>query len=142
MTRFRITSTVRVFVLAALVNGFGVAFAGPPIVTLFDVQSVVSPDADGKSDASRVRYTLSAPASLLSLIVYEADAVTPVDTLRAPAPETSGGPKSVNWNGRRWDGSLAPEGAYVVTLLARGNANRFAQVIPVFVDHAADDSDP
>ena len=136
MTRFRITSAARAFLCAVLLaGGLGVDVARAQIVTLFDVQGVLSPDGDGKSDASRVRYTLSAPASLLSLIVFEADSVTAVDTLRAPFPETSGGPKSFNWNGHRWDGSLAAEGAYVVTLFARGTANPDSiKSLPVFVD--------
>ena len=136
MTRFRITSTVSAFLCAVLLTGVvGVGTARAQIVTLFDVQAVLSPDGDGKSDSTRVRYTLSAPAASLSLIVFEADSVTPVDTLRAPAAQTSGGPRVFYWKGRRWDGSLAPEGAYVVTLFARGSANPDSlKSLPVFVD--------
>lgn len=139
MTRFRITSAARAFLCAVLLaGGIGVDAARAQIVTLFDVQAVVSPDGDGHADSTRVRYTLSTPAASLSLVVFEADSVTPVRTLRAPSPQTSGGPRVLYWNGRRGDGSPVPEGAYVVTLFTHGSANPDSvKSLPVFVDVTA-----
>ncbi|HXV13847.1 MAG TPA: hypothetical protein VEC56_06540, partial [Candidatus Krumholzibacteria bacterium] len=49
--------------------------------------------------------------------------------------QLTGGPHVFYWKGRRWDGSLATEGAYVVTLFARGAANPDSvKSLPVFVD--------
>ncbi len=137
MTRYRITSLVHALFLAAGLaagSGLGVAHA-QTIVTLFDVrETVMSPDGNGTADSTRVRYTLNASATV-SLIVFEADSVTPVDTLRTPAPETSGGPRNFYWKGRRWDGSLAAEGAYVVTLFATNGANPDSvKSLPIFID--------
>lgn len=138
MTRFRIPSTFRaLFAVAGLLSlGFFPGSARAQIVTLFDVQpGVFSPDGDDELETTRVRYTLSAPATILSLIVFEADATTPVDTLRAPASEVSGGPRVFNWDGRRWDGSLVPEGAYVVTIFASAAGHPdFVRSLSVFVD--------
>ncbi len=141
MTRFRITSLVRTLFLAAgLAAGLGAGVArAQNIVTLFDVrETVISPEfptGDGRVDSTRVRYTLSAAATTLSLIVFEADSITPVDTLRAPGSETSGGPRIFYWKGRRWDGSPAAEGTYVVTLFASNGANPDSvRSLPVFVD--------
>jgi hypothetical protein len=62
-----------------------------PIVTRFEVvESVISPnDGNTTLDRSRVRYTLTSPA-WVSLIVFEADSITPVDTLRAPGASSRG----------------------------------------------------
>ena len=138
MTRFPIPSTFRaLFAVAGLLSlGFLPGSARAQIVTLFDVQpSVFSPDGDPNADSTRVRYTLSASATSVALIVFEDDGTTPVDTLRAPASESAGGPRVFYWKGRRWDGSPAPEGAYVVTLFARGSANPDSvKSLSVFLD--------
>lgn len=135
MTRFRITFNTRALLVAAgLLTSATADLARAQIVTRFDAQSVVSPDGDGVLDSTRVRYTLSANATTVSLIVFEADSITPVDTLRAPAPETSGA-REFFWKGRRWDGSLVPEGPFVVTLYARAAANPDSiKSLPLFVD--------
>jgi hypothetical protein len=113
------------------------ARAQQTIVSRFDVrESVISPEepGDGRSDSTRVRYTLSASATTVSLIVFEADSITPVDTLRAPASETTS-QREFYWKGRRWDGTLVPEGPYVVTLYARGASNPDSlHSLPIFVD--------
>jgi hypothetical protein len=115
------------------------ARAQQTIVSRFDVrETVISPevpsDGDLKADSTRVRYTLSASATVVSLIVFEADSITPVDTLRAPAPETASA-REFYWRGRRWDGSPVPEGPYVVTLYARGVSNTDSlKSLPIFVD--------
>jgi hypothetical protein len=129
------------FVAAGFLAGGAVDFARAQstIVTRFEVrETVVShevpPDGDLKSDSTRVRYTLSAPATTVSLIVFEADSITPVDTLRAPASEIAA-TRDFYWKGRRWDGSPAPEGPYVVTLYARGTSNTDSlKSLPLFVD--------
>ncbi|HXV14508.1 MAG TPA: hypothetical protein VEC56_09920, partial [Candidatus Krumholzibacteria bacterium] len=136
MTRFRITSLARTVLLAAgLAAGWGAAPArAQTIVTLFDVRdAVVSPNDE--DDQATVRYTLSVVVDTLSLVIFEADSVTAVDTLHTAASEPAGGPKSKFWDGKRWDGSDAAEGAYVVTLFVRKAGNPdFIRSLPVFVD--------
>jgi hypothetical protein len=125
------------FLTAVLACAWGVSIArAQTIVALFDVQSVVSPDGGGPHvDSTRVRYRLSTTPATVSLIVFEADSVTPVDTLRAPYQETSSTTQTRGWYGRRWDGTPAPDGAYVVTLYARGASNPDSlKSLPVFLD--------
>jgi FlgD Ig-like domain len=106
------------------------------IVSRFEVrETVVSPDGDTKQDSTRVRYALTANALAVSLVVFEADSTTPVDTLRAPAPDVPGPPRDSYWKGRRWDGSPAPEGAYVVTLRVTPESGPdVVRSLPIFVD--------
>jgi hypothetical protein len=135
LTHFRIGSCIRVLCLAVVCSAPLAASAQSPIVTRFEVrESVISPEGNGLLDSTRVRYSLSASATV-SLVVYEADSTTMVKTLRASAPETSGGTRDFYWNGRRSNGSLVPEGAYVVTLFARGASNPDSvSSLPIFVD--------
>ena len=106
------------------------------VVSRFEVrETVVSPDGDTKQDSTRVRYALAENALAVSLVVFEADSTTPVDTLRAPAPDVPGPPRDSYWKGRRWDGSPAPEGAYVVTLrVTPESGSDVVRSLPIFVD--------
>lgn len=79
-----------------------------------------SPDGDGHRDSTSVSYVLADTSSEVSIIVFAADSVTAVDTLLAPAPLSAGGTRRVDWRGKRWDGSDAPEATYVITISARG----------------------
>lgn len=138
MTRFPIPSTFRaLFALAGLLFlGLAPEIAKAQIVTLFDVQQgVFSPDGDDVKDLAHVRYRLSSTATLVALTVFEADATTPVDTLGPLPLPVSAGLHTIDWDGERWDGSPAPEGAYVVTLFvtAAGNPD-YVQSLSVFVD--------
>ncbi len=137
MIRFRIASRASLFVLAAGLLAGATSARAQSIVTLFDVrEGVISPESpvgDGRADSTRVRYTLSAAATV-SLIVFENDGVTPVRTLRPLGTETSGA-RTFYWNGRRDDRSIVPEGAYVVRLYARGASNPDSvKTLPVYVD--------
>jgi hypothetical protein len=96
-----------------------------------------SPNGDGRSDASVIRFTLADTVAARSLVVFAADSVTPVDTLIAPAPDSVLGPKTATWDGRRWDGTPAPEGSYVVTVSASDAAGDTTATIPLFVDLTA-----
>jgi flagellar hook assembly protein FlgD len=97
-----------------------------------------SPDGDGINDFSTLRYSTTDTLLELSLIVFEADSITPVDTLIAPAPSTQLGLRSVTWDGMRFDGSPAPEAAYVATLAALSEQSvPSALTIPLFVDVTA-----
>lgn len=118
------------------------ALAGPTVahaqlVSRFEVTvAVVSPDGDGTQDSTKVIYALADTSLSLSVIVFEADSVTAVDTLRAPAFDPKHDNVTLVWKGRRWDGSPAPEGAYVVTLHAvgDGDAPEVLRSLPVFID--------
>ena len=56
------------------------------------------------------------------------------DHLRAPSAEIATA-REYYWKGRRWDGTPAPEGPYIVTLYARGAANTDSlKSLPIFVD--------
>ncbi len=105
------------------------------LVARFDLLgSVISPDGDGRQDSTRVRYTLADSAVALGVVVFAADSVTPVYTLRATAP-ASAGTRDFYWRGQRDNGTFAGEGAYVVTLTAFGNtAPDTVLSLPVFVD--------
>ncbi len=137
MTRITVTRSHRNVLLAALIATAALAsVARAQIVTRFDVESVVSPDNDGHNETSRVRYTLSEDA-FVSLIVFEGDGVTPVDTLRAPGPEGTTA-QTFHWDGHRWDGARASEGAYFVMLYARGDDNPDSlSSLPIYVDVTA-----
>ena len=106
------------------------------IVSRFEVrETVISPDGDTRQDSTRVRYSLADTALAVSLVVFEADSTTPVDTLRAPAPDLPGFLRDSYWKGRRWDGSPAPEGAYVVTLRVTPESGpEVVRSLPIFVD--------
>jgi hypothetical protein len=105
------------------------------LVTRFEVvESVFSPDGDSKIDSSHVQYALGDTATAVSIVVFAADSVTPVDTLRAPSPGVPPTIHRVAWDGRRWNGSPAPEGAYIVTMSATGNSANYTASLPVFID--------
>ncbi|HEX5131737.1 MAG TPA: hypothetical protein VFX92_04520 [Candidatus Krumholzibacteria bacterium] len=108
------------------------------LVSRFEVrETVISPDGDGRQDSTRVRYTLTDAAVSVSLVVFAADSVTPVDTLRAPAPGAAGVVDSY-WKGRRWDGAAAGEGAYVVTLrVTPSSGPAIGMSLPLFLDLTA-----
>ena len=80
------------------------------IVSRFEVrETVMSPDGDSKQDSTRVRYSLTTAAPVVSLVVFAADSITPVDTLRAPAAEVPATTRDFYWKGLRWDGTpVAP----------------------------------
>jgi hypothetical protein len=105
-------------------------------VLRFEVNgSVFSPDGDGTQDTTRVVYALADSVLALSVVVFEADSTTPVDTLRAPLPDRPAGNRTLVWKGRKWDGSPAPEGSYIVTLRAVGvTPPDVVRSLPVFVD--------
>ena len=106
------------------------------IVTRFDAQNAISPNGDETQDESRIRYRLSAAAEA-SLIVYAADSITPVRTLKALGPEGTA-EREYFWDGRRDDDSLVPEGMYLVTLYASTGANPDSvSSLPIFVDVTA-----
>ena len=110
--------------------------ASAQLVARFEIQgSVISPNGDGRQDSTRVVYALSDDAASLSVVVFEADSITPVDTLRVPGPDSPGGNRTLVWKGRRWDGALAAEGPYVVTLSATGlDQPDYLRSLPVFID--------
>ena len=116
------------------------ALGGPvhaQFVTRFEVSpAVISPDGDGRQDTTRVRYSLSDTALVVSIVVFEADSVTPVATLRAPSPETSSNQnRDYGWRGLTAGGSPAAEGAYIVTLRATNESGtETVRHLPVFVD--------
>ena len=109
--------------------------ASAQLILRFEVsQAVISPDGDGRQDSTRVRYALADTALAVSVVIFQADSVTPVDTLRAPAPDFPG-TRDRYWKGRRWDGSAAGEGSYVVVLRAIGKTRPDSVLtLPVFVD--------
>jgi hypothetical protein len=123
--------------LAVLVLFAVAASARAQLVTRFEVSpAVISPNGDGRQDETRVRYAIADTSLGLSLVVFAADSVTPVDTLRAPAPDNApGSNRDYYWAGTRWDGAPAAEGAYVVTLRATDqNGILTVSNLPVFVD--------
>ncbi len=94
-----------------------------------------SPNADGTNDVTSLRFTLADTAASLSLIVFAADSIAPIDTLLAPAPDSTTGARVFSWDGTRSNGSPAPEGAYVVTLSGRAAGGVDTTLsIPVFLD--------
>ncbi len=122
----------------SLLFGLG-APASAQFVSRFELrESVISPDGDGKQDSTRVRYALTDSVIAASVVIFEADSITPVYTVRAAAPDVPG-THDYYWRGQRDDGSLAAEGAYVATLQA---TRRYAidslvteiRRLPVFVD--------
>lgn len=121
--------------LVAAVLALGVPTSAPAqLVTRFEVsRTVFSPDLE---DSTRVRYALGDSAVEVSVVIFEADSVTPVVTLRAPAPDGAGGNRDFGWKGLREDGSPAGEGGYVVTLRAVSYPDSLVTLrsLPVFVD--------
>lgn len=105
-------------------------------VSRFDVrETVFSPDGDGLLDSTRVQYTIASVATSLSLVVFEADGTTPVDTVRAPAQESETTLQTYYWDGRRFDDTPAPAGEYVVTLrMTPAIGSPVVRSLPVFID--------
>ncbi len=125
--------------VASLVAGVLLVLVAVParaqLVSRFEVrETVISPDGDGKQDSTRIRYALADTVLSVGLYVFAADSVTPVDTLRAPQPAGANGDVFYYWKGQRWDGTPAPEGAYVVTLAAVGLSQSATMSLPVFID--------
>ena len=130
MTRFPIPIIAGIFLALLAVDGA----RAQTIVTLFEAQNAISPNGDGTQDESRIRYDLSAAVPRRSLIVYAADSITPVRTLRALSPEGTTAQEAF-WDGRRDDDSLVPEGVYIVTLYASNGSNPDSvSSLPIFVD--------
>ena len=94
-----------------------------------------SPDGDGVEDVATVRYTLLDSLAELSIVVLAADTLTPVDTLRAPAPEGVPGLHTIAWDGRDASGAVVADGLYWVRLFARpATAIDTTVTLPVSVD--------
>lgn len=111
--------------------------ASAQFVTRFEVSpAAISPNGDTRNESATVTYVIASNALDVSLVVFAADSVTPIDTLRAPAPDTlPGPPRNFTWSGKRQDGSFAGEGAYVVTLRATPQSGpTVVSHLPVFVD--------
>jgi hypothetical protein len=101
-------------------------------------QFVFSPDGDGEEESTNVIFNLTVPSPLLSIIVFESDSATVVDTLYAPASAPAGR-DTVTWSGYRFDGSPAPDARYVVTFDAQGTAEQPDTTIsrPTVIDRGA-----
>jgi len=109
--------------------------SGAQIGSFTATPAAFSPDADGINDFTTLRPSLADTVLEVSLIVFEADSITPVDTLIAPAPSTQLGLRTVTWDGLRFDGSPAPEGEYVARLAVVSEQSvASALSIPLFVD--------
>ncbi|MCK5617784.1 MAG: hypothetical protein KAJ17_00210, partial [Candidatus Krumholzibacteria bacterium] len=83
-------------------------------------ESAFSPDGDGSQDTTTIDFELSEGSPEVTIVVFQSDSVTVVDTLMiAPVskPDTI---YSVGWDGTSFDGTPVPEGLYLVTLTARG----------------------
>jgi len=124
-----------VAIVAAVLSTSAAAQTTPLVVT-FDVREpVFSPNGDGEQDTTTLVFSLSEDSPELSLVVFESDSVTAVDTLAVPAPRAAG-TDSVRWDGRHFDGSPAPDGVYIVSLSARGATAPDTTVsLPIAVDN-------
>jgi len=90
------------------------------LVTRFEVANFVfSPDGDGVEESTDVTFTLGDSATAVSVVVFQTDSITPVDTLLAATPR-SAGTTDLSWDGTYWDGTPAADGRYVLTLSATG----------------------
>lgn len=112
--------------IACIVLAVAVSVASPPahagVLTEFQsADAIFSPDGDGKEDTTRFDIRLSAPATAVTLVVFQADSITPVDTLIAGTPLPSGA-TGVGWNGRYASGALVTEGAYIATITVASSA--------------------
>lgn len=105
------------------------------LVTAFDVKySAFSPDGDGAQDLTYFPLTLSEDSPALSLVVYEGDSTTVVDTLVAGVPRAAG-VDTVFWDGTDRLGQTVAEGLYLVRLAARGTTAADTVItLPVAVD--------
>ena len=101
-------------------------------------ESAFSPDGDGNQDTTTVAYSLSEGSPEVTIVVFQSDSVTVVDTLMiAPVskPDTI---YSVGWDGTSFDGNPVPEGLYLVTLTARGTTSPdTSATLPVAVDNTS-----
>ena len=121
--------------LTALLCVSVAAPSGAQIGSFAATPAAFSPDADGINDFTSLRLSLTDTVLELSLIVFEADSITPVDTLIAPAPSSQLGLQTVTWDGLRFDGSPAPEAAYVATLAVISQQSvPSALSVPLFLD--------
>jgi hypothetical protein len=110
LSRFLVSSLIAI---AAWVADTSPAFS--QLFARYEVANAVfSPDGDEIEDTTNVNITLSSAATI-SVVVFEVDSITPVDTLFAeqPAPQ---GRTDLGWDGLRWNGVPAADGAYLVTI--------------------------
>jgi len=124
----------------ALVAALGLLAAAPvpadaQLVTRFDLsESVFSPDGNGTQDSTVASFTLSEDSPAISVVVFESDSTTVVDTLVATGPRTAGTHR-VTWSGTYAGGGPVPEGLYLVTLVAQGTVEPDTSItLPVAVD--------
>lgn len=122
--------------IVALASWLAAASPAPAqVIARFEVTNAVfSPDGDGVEDTTNVNFTLSA-AAVISVVVFETDSITPVDTLFAEQP-TPQGRTDRGWDGLKWDGTTAPDGAYLVTIAA-GDPWNETVTRPLYVDTGA-----
>lgn len=107
------------------------------LVTRFELTNTAfSPDGDGKEDTTRVNTILGVPATSVSIVVFAADSITPVDTLLAPAPHADGF-FTLGWKGLASSGSPIPDGFYVVTLKVSGAGRDTTVTRPAVIDTGA-----
>jgi flagellar hook assembly protein FlgD len=106
------------------------------LVTDFELsESAFSPDGDGNQESTTVSYSISEDSPALSIVVFEDDSVTVVDTLVAPGA-ASAGSYTVVWHGTYSGGGAVPEGLYLVALAAQGTALPDTSItLPVAVDN-------
>ena len=92
------------------VNFTGTATAPVPAGAL-----ALSAAAEATARGATLTYTLSAPADVAAVVLNIAG--RPVAEI--PAEAQAAGVQSLRWNGRNQSGSLAPDGVYLIRLVAR-----------------------
>ncbi len=127
---------IYILALFCLLNLTGAFAQTPPLIDSFTIgEPAFSPDGDSTQDTTRVTFSLSASSPSVSVIVYQSDSVSVVDTLIAPGPFNAGA-TTVGWDGRAFDGGALPEGLYLVTLTARTlSATDTSATLPVAIDN-------
>jgi flagellar hook assembly protein FlgD len=109
------------------------------ILARFEVlNAVFSPDGDAVEETSPVTFTLGEAALSVSVVVFAADSVTPVDTLLSPQPRGTGR-LDMSWDGRDFSGMTVGDGGYVVTLSASAAPGDTTAIRRVFVDTGSPD---
>lgn len=97
-----------------------------------------SPDGDGKTDTTAISYALVVDSVAVSIVVFEDDSATVVDTIVTDANQMAGVYRDkYSWDGEDYLGVPVVEGRYVIRFHAQKDAQDTTIITPVWVDVTA-----
>lgn len=123
------------YILLATIAATAGVVEAQQLVTSYSVSEYqFSPDGDGLQDTTTIEYTLGVDAASVTLVVFESDSTSVVNTLVAGTPQPAGD-YSPFWDGTYSGGAPAPEGEYVLRFFATSSSAPDTTIIrPLYLD--------